>query len=533
MPNRLDLALLLARADDGAAVVSRPFAQEDARRMDNPNDATKSQKMSNTAADPNNLLEQRYAVLAPEGERGERLLDLVRPLLESRCAEQGGKPIVIERLPGNTDLAQARQFRDRQLKKNPPRYWLVLGDLHEMSFESTSVLASMAFVGRLGFSRDEDYESYVSKVLRWENQPSPSTSGQTVLCSVRDGSEATGLAYRALMRPLEDACAREREQEQFRTGRLEHIEATSLSKIEAVFRSNEPTVLFSSSHGLGPPRGGYESFEQQRRLSGAMCIGKDRITADEVKNGAFLNGGIWFYLACYGAGTPARSAFTTWLKALAEQGALGRDAAEEALSGLPMEGTAPFVAAMPKAALANEDGPLAMIGHIDMAWSASFADAQSGENRQTMRFFGALRALVEGRRVGIAHGELSRFFLDTSVALSDMYEEEKQGAAALDERERELRKAQLWMRRHDLGHYVLLGDPAVRLPLASNRVVRVKPDGIADIGVMEKAALAVLGRGETPEFVAKQMGLSAEDVKSWAKEYAAAGQERLHSVRRK
>jgi len=522
-----ELGLLLAHADTREPIVSHSIQREGPQGMADPRDEKRSDSMYDAAADPNDLAKQGYAVLAPEGPRGDRLLDLVRPLVESRRAEQGGMPIREARLPADLNAVQARQFRTSLLGDEAPRYWLVLGDFHEISLETTFALATYSFVGRLGFSKDDDYSAYADKVLRWEKSPSSAAQGQTALCSVRDGTAATELALRALMRPLEDLCATERELKRFGTSNLVHLEPTKLADLSSLFQTSEPTVIFSASHGAGPPREGYGSLEEQKRLSGAMCIGKDILRGEDVAKGPFLPGSIWFYFACYGAGTPAKSAFGPWLDTLVKQGAMTQEAAHFAMLGLSKQ---PFLGALPKAALANPNGPLAVLGHVDLAWSLSFADAGTRGERHTMRFLGAMRALVEGRRAGIAHGELSRFLLDTSHDLTEMYDEEKKGTAALNDRNRELRKAQLWLRRHDVGHYVLLGDPAVRLPLAGNRVVRVESGNVADLGVMEMAALAVLGRGESPEIVARQMQLNPHDVQRWAMEYANAGRSRLAAL---
>lgn len=483
--------------------------------------------MYDAAADPNDLVKQRYAVLAPEGPAGDRLLSLVRPLLERRRAEQGGQSIYQVRLPANINNEQARQFRAERIRENAPRYWLVLGDFSDISLETTNALATHYFVGRLGLSKDDDYRAYVEKIVRWEDTPTTAAQGQTILCSVRDGAPATALAQRSLMRPLEDICVSERALDRFGTSNIFHRHPTSLSDLSSLFQTSEPSVLFSASHGAGPPRCGYASAMEQRRLSGSLCIGRDILTGDDIGERPFLPGGIWFYFACYGAGTPARSAFIPWLHDLVHQGSLSSDAAEIATLGLAGE---PFLGALPKAALANPNGPLAVLGHVDLAWSLSFADAGTRGERHTMRFSSAMRALVEGRRAGIAHGELTRFFLDTSHALTEMYDAEKRGDASLHDRDRAVRKAQLWLRRHDVGHYVLLGDPAVRLPLAGNRVVQLQTGKTANLDAMETAALSVLGRGESPNLVARRMNLNAEDVQRWAHEYAAAGKERLAAL---
>jgi hypothetical protein len=527
MTKPFELGLLLAHADTREPIVSHSIQRDGTRGMTEPDDEKLSGSMYAAAADPNDLAQQHYAVLAPEGPRGDCLLSLVRPLLESRSAEQGGLPIYEARVPANLDAAGARKFRSSLLQEHAPRYWLVLGDLPEVSPETTFALATQAFVGRLGFSKDDHYAAYVEKVLRWEKSPSRATTGQTILCSVRDGTAATALVQRALMRPLEDAVTIERERKQFDKSNLLHLEPTSLSDLSSTFQTPEPTVIFSASHGAGPPREGYASLDEQERLSGAMCIGKDILTGEDIGQRPFLPGSIWFYFACYGAGTPAKSAFEPWLEALVKQGAMTKDAAHFATLGLSKQ---PFLGALPKAALANPNGPLAVLGHIDLAWSVSFADAGTRGERHTMRFLGAMRALVEGRRAGIAHGELTRFLLDTSHDLTEMYDQEKRGEAVLNDRSRDLRKAQLWLRRHDVGHYVLLGDPAVRLPLASNRVLRVEAGNSADLEVMEAAVLSVLGRGESPEQVAQRLRLNAHDVRRWASEYAAAGRERLRAL---
>ena len=92
----------------------------------------------------------------------------------------------------------------------------------------------------------------------------------------------------------------------------------------------------------------------------------------------FLPGGMWFYLACFGAGTPASSAYHPWLSRLSDEGAYGGSLGA-VLRALPAPGERPFVAALPQAALASPRGPLAVIGHLDLAWTYGF----SGTKRLT------------------------------------------------------------------------------------------------------------------------------------------------------
>jgi hypothetical protein len=107
----------------------------------------------------------------------------------------------------------------------------------------------------------------------------------------------------------------------------------------------------------------------------------------------FLPGGIWFAVACFGAGTPAKSAFYSWLRQLREAGQY-KESVERVLESLPRDGEKPFLAALPKAALQNPNGPLAFFGHLDLAWSYAFTDPD-GTSRAS-RVFSALNVLANG-----------------------------------------------------------------------------------------------------------------------------------------
>jgi hypothetical protein len=136
----------------------------------------------------------------------------------------------------------------------------------------------------------------------------------------------------------------------------------------------DPSVLFTLSHGEGAPRGGWTSHEEQRRRQGAMSFGREgKLTGDDLRARPFLPGGVWFMLACYGAGTPNFSAYRHWLAQLAGAGQF-RGKPEAVLAGLPGPQDRPFIAALPQAVLANPAGPLAFMGHIDLAWTYGFQE---------------------------------------------------------------------------------------------------------------------------------------------------------------
>jgi hypothetical protein len=89
----------------------------------------------------------------------------------------------------------------------------------------------------------------------------------------------------------------------------------------------------------------------------------------------FLPGGMWFSLACFEAATPPTHAFHAWLAFLARKG-IDAGRPEAVLESLPRAGERPFMAALPQALLASQQGPLAIIGHSDLAWVSSFVDVE-------------------------------------------------------------------------------------------------------------------------------------------------------------
>ncbi|APR86343.1 Hypothetical protein A7982_11692 [Minicystis rosea] len=551
----MGIELLLAHADDHRPVLSEGLPLGAASSSPRTEGERLPEHLRYDSADPNLLPAQRWGVIAPEGPLGDRLLGAIEPLRRARREDQGGAEIHVYRVPPGMDAASAMRWRDEVYwdeavpEEELPRYLLVLGDADVVSWELQQLLASDTFVGRLAFSGEQGYEAYVDKLLRWE-RGAAAPGARALFHTVRDGTAATTIGHQALMAPSV-ALAEERHgkgafpaKEIVDIGSDEGISSAAL--LEQAARP-EPSMLFSISHGLGAPRRGYRSFDEQRALQGAMSLGGgQRLSAEHVAKGAFLPGGVWFFLACYGAGTPATSAYHHWLSRLQRAGKYaGR--VDAVLSGIPKEGDRPFVAALPQSALSNPDGPLAVMGHVDLAWTYSFQDLGATTRNRPSRFQGIFRSLVDGNRVGVAHRELSRFFSETSVELSTMYDEEarreQRGAPIPDDDATLAKKANLWMLRQDLSAYVVLGDPAARLPIAPARAITAAPSvsaasvlGFApapapaaarDVNGMVEAVIALLAGNEPPNAIAARAGVTRAELSRWAQVYDEAGRAAL------
>jgi hypothetical protein len=464
-----DLHLLLARRS-GAPVLQDPL-RADALASDGPIDDNPD-FLWEEGDDPNALPEQRWGVIAPQGADGDRLLALIQPLIDLREQQQGAKP-KIYRAPPRLSPAEAMRWRKRVfeadggLRSDLPRFLLLLGDLDVLPLSLQQTFAGDAFPGRLCFPSDDGYAAYVAKLLRWE-RAREAARGAALLCGVHDGSLATQLGERALLGPggdlLEESC---------RNGKLD----AAIARLDlgadpspdplfaGVAAPAQPTVLFSVSHGEGAPKGGWTVDADARARQGAMCFGKrGSLTAADLPSRPFLPGGVWCMLACYGAGTPDASAYHRWLADLAQSGRyMGRP--DAVLEALPKDGARPFIAALPQAVLANPDGPLGFIGHIDLAWTYGFQDLDDRVVSRPGRLMATVRGLLRGDRAGVSLRELARGVGMANTEITCLQDQDLAPTGALPPAE-QARRAHLWMLRQDLSAYVLLGDPAARLALA-------------------------------------------------------------------
>ena len=495
-----DLNLLMVHADDHAPVLADGLAESTARGQPVPTQTDEAGHFWDEGGDPNDIAVQRWGVIAPQGPEGDRLLALIEPLIVHRQAQQGDA-VRIYRAPAQMTQDEAMRWKKREfdsgaeLNIEVPRYQLILGDLDQVPLALQQVQASDGYVGRLAFAREDDYAAYVDKLLRWERSAASGSQADSLFFTVHDGTAATAVGHRALVAPGVDVVRRRQRSGQYPAKDIvEFGDPVTPSPDELIARAAEqgPSVLFTLSHGEGAPRGGWSSPEEQRRRQGAMSFGREgRITGDDLRSRPFMPGGVWFMLACYGAGTPSTSAYKHWLEALAAAGQF-RGKPEAVLAGLPGPGDRPFTAALPQAVLANPNGPLAFMSHIDLAWTYSFQELDAGATNRPARYMAITRSILKRDRVGVSMRELLRFFDQTNVELTSLQDQEaRQRSAGQPVRVDAARQGHLWMLRQDLAAYVLLGDPAVRLPDGASAGSAARPAPPAPLTVTTPAAAAM------------------------------------------
>jgi hypothetical protein len=532
-PSRLHL--LLADPDSGPVLADGLLADA-ALNAPKPKRAPRGDDVPlrfNPRTDRDDLAAQRWGIVAPEGDQGDRMLAAIAPLRRLREHEQGA-PARVYRAAAGMDMAASVSWKDRFYydeavpEHERPGYLLLLGDLPELSLDLQHALANGALVGRLAFSRADGapdlaaYEAYATKVVTFAGRGAAGEPPELRLFTAKDGSAATTLGHEQLVRPCGDDAERLRLGGQLAISAVRRL--TVAADLMSAAAEERPSVLLSMSHGLGIST----SPEKRRAFQGALQLSASEVLdARRLRSGRFLPGGAWFCVACFGAGTPAASAYHPWLARLIEADP-DFGAVDRVLRCLPGPGERPFVAAMPQAALANPEGPLAVIAHVDLAWCYSFSSGESFTESRRARIFSTLKVLVNGGRAGVALDALMHFYRETNDALAASYQDSQEARAlGRPDRTDPVQLSHRWMLRNDLRGYILLGDPAARLSLGA--AVQVPPpppaagpavESMAGPAVEtppspEPAVLALLGGEETPRAIAERHGVTLAEL--WAR----------------
>jgi hypothetical protein len=160
-----------------------------------------------------------------------------------------------------------------------------------------------------------------------------------------------------------------------------------------------------------------------------------------VLNDASVEGLIAFFFACYGGGTPKLDDFAHLVEG-------------------PQATIAPkaFVVSLPKRLLAHPaGGALAVIGHVERAWTYSFMWEGAGE--QSGVFENALTALANGKRIGSVMEYFNSRYSQLSSDLIIELENRKYylpGRPESETRAEDETLAGIWTSNNDARSYVVL-----------------------------------------------------------------------------
>jgi hypothetical protein len=316
-------------------------------------------------------------------------------------------------------------------------------------------------VGRLAFDSAAEYAAYARSLVEYECASAIKNSKEIVYWGTcHPADPATNLSAASLIEPLANGIDHPKapalkkpvhEQVGFACRLLAAQEATKANILATLTSGRPPALLFTASHGLWPKAGAANQLDLQGALlcqdwPGFGSMKPDHfLSAADVPDDAVVGGMIAFFFACFGAGTPNVDHF--------------RRDPNDAKTALKLAAQ-PFVAALPRRLLAHPNGSaLAVIGHVDRAWSFSIRPPSATGpqirtfiNTLTFALSGAPAGHVIQRTFGARYATLS---VDLLNQLSPMMPAElKPSDSAL---------VNTWIERNDAQNYVMLGDPAVHI----------------------------------------------------------------------
>ena len=348
-----------------------------------------------------------------------------------------------------------------------PRYLMIVGDPESIPYSFQYQLSTQFAVGRICFQEVEEYSQYAHSVVSAETERT--LPPRAVMFAPQHANDtATLIAQRELIEPL---LARLTLIDQpWTVETVIHEDATKERLSQILSAETAPALIFTVSHSMNLRSGSAQQRAEQGALicqnwpgpqSRSLPVGMHGdyvvgtlyrdfcFTADDIPQMADLRGMIAFIFTDFGAGTPSTGDFDFFTR-------FGQRKPE---SQAPQS----FVARLPQKLLSHpRGGALAAIGHVDRAWTSSFA-GELGELEVIATF---LRQLMAGYPVGIAaEGFTKRYAALTSELVSEMLPALLSGEASLGRGSQNEFLSKM-VAAYDARNWVIIGDPAVRLVTA-------------------------------------------------------------------
>ena len=337
-------------------------------------------------------------------------------------------------------------------RRGVPYYLLIVGSPERISFEFQSLVDLQWAVGRLHFDTVDDYASYAQHVVEYERKAIAARTRRVALWMPRNaGDMATPLLAGAIGTDFlgQGTSPPLGQKRGFTIASFIGDGQATKARLADIFRGTidggAPSLLFTGSHGA---EWAIADPDVQRRRQGALVTQEwergrplqpqHYFSADDLPANADVRGLIAFVFACFGGGCPDTDSYS-----------LGPNGTKIPLT------PAPIVARLPQALLAR--GALAVIAHVDRAFSYGFEDVMGTPQEQLLR--SPLELLMKGQRAGLAADPLNLQWSTLAAQLGQVLDRaapgQPQAASAL--------VANLYVARDDAKNYIVLGDPAVRL----------------------------------------------------------------------
>jgi hypothetical protein len=355
-----------------------------------------------------------------------------------------------------------------------PYYLLIVGSPERIPYEFQYGLDTHYAVGRLYFEGKDRaetllmYARYARSVVEAEGGTWALRREAVVFNPVPD-DPASLKAHRVLVTPLLEELRRPPVAEGWETTPVVKELATRERLLRLLGGSHRPSLLVAIAHGMTfPPDNPDRQYDEQGAIVCADWQGFGPVTpsmyvaARDIDDSATLLGMVVFMAVPYGAGTPE---FTVPMN-----GDRRRNAARD------------FVSRLSQRLLSHPNGAaLAVVGNVDTFWSSIFDQFDQSSSDQRWRSEGpatwvnALSRLMRGHTAGSAMEPFNARYIQVGSELVDRI----LGGASVQDRA----TSALMLEAMSVRNYIVLGDPAVRLPLdgpipEQRPVLSVRPDTV-------------------------------------------------------
>lgn len=412
--------------------------------------------------DPTSLSDTGWGVIFAQGLDPDVKLALQK-LLDWRHQQVGDERY------GEYVLGQGQTWEDfarhHELGAGPadpnemPYYLLLVGDPESIPYSFQYQLDVQRAVGRIWFDTPDEYACYARSVVEAEQGKVRLPRRATLFGVLNNDDLSTERSVEYLIDPLAEELAKV---ESWTVDNVPHDQAIKARLTQLVGGVDTPALLFTASHGahFHP----VADAERHKLHEGALICGdwpgrlewKKRIPRDwylhpgDLGDEARLWGSIAIFFACFGAGTPRLNDF--YHRSTPER--------PEPLQ-LSRKAT---VAPLPRRMLSHPNGgALAVVGHVSRGFDTAFR--KLGLLGKGARDLASFRSLMRALMFGMPLGYAMDYINVRCASMSSQLADELYKVQVYHKDPDKPKISRLWTANNDARNYVIVGDPAVCLPV--------------------------------------------------------------------